>query len=213
MRSMAGEEALLAVPDKSGMMKPTEMFVRLQKSACDIRPKLIVIDNSADVFGGNENDRTQVRQFITILRGLAMTANAGVLLTSHPSLSGLNSGSGLSGSTGWNNNVRSRAYFKRVIVEKDDEPDPNLRVLEIMKANYGPVGETITLRWQNGLFLPTGTMGTLDKMAAEKKIDDVFLTLLNRFNREGRNVSHKPSAHGYAPTLFRREDEAPCLGT
>ena len=128
------------------MMKPTEMFTRLQKTACDIRPNLIVIDNSADVFGGNENDRTQVRQFITILRGLAMTADAAVLLTSHPSLTGINSGSGLSGSTGWNNNVRSRAYFKKATTDKGDEPDPELRILEIMKANYGPVGETITLR-------------------------------------------------------------------
>ena len=48
----------------------------------------------------------------------------------------------------------------------------------------------------------------LDKLAAEKKVDELFLTLLNRFNGEGRNVSHKPSAHAYAPTLFRREDEA-----
>jgi RecA-family ATPase len=207
VRSMAGDEALLATPDKNGIIKPTDLFIRLQKTALDIRPRLIVIDNSADVFGGNENDRAQVRQFITVLRGLAMTADAGVLLTSHPSLTGISSGSGLSGSTGWNNNVRSRMYFKKVAGEKDDEPDPDARVLEIMKANYGPVGETIPLRWKNGLFLPAAAMGTLDKAAAEQAADDLFLKLLNRCNGQGRNVSHAKTSNTYAPTLFATDPE------
>ena len=38
--------------------------------------------------------------------------------------------------------------------EKDEEPDTDLRILEVMKSNYGPVGEVITLRWKDGLFLP-----------------------------------------------------------
>jgi hypothetical protein len=78
---------------------------------------------------------------VTLLRDLAISANAGLLLTSHPSLTGISTGSGLSGSTAWNASVRSRLYFKRAKTEKDEEPDPDLRVLEVMKSNYGPVGE------------------------------------------------------------------------
>ena len=78
------------------------LFKRLDKTVCELQPRLIVIDNSADVFAGNENDRAQVRQFITLLRGMAITANAGVLLTSHPTLTGISTGTGLSGSTAWN---------------------------------------------------------------------------------------------------------------
>ena len=33
-----------------------------------MRPKLILIDNAADVYGGDENSRAMVRQFITLLR-------------------------------------------------------------------------------------------------------------------------------------------------
>ena len=73
-----------------------------------------------------------------------------------------------------------------------------MRVLEVMKANYGPVGETITLRWQNGLFLPQAAMGTFDKMAAEQAADSLFLKLLDKFQAQGRNVSHHKSANGYA---------------
>ena len=150
--ALAGEKTLMAAPDRNGLMQPTKLFKQIHQAACDIKPKLLVLDNSADIFGGNENDRAQVRQFIGILRGMAIAASTGVLLTSHPSLTGISSGTGLSGSTAWNASVRSRLYFKRATTEKDEEPDPDLRVLECMKSNYGPVGETITLRWNNGFY-------------------------------------------------------------
>src|SRR5262249_23372266 len=92
--SLAGQDAVLATPDRSGLMKTTPLFDRLSVAACKIHPKLIILDNSADVFGGNENDRAQVRQFVGILRGLAIAADAGVLLTSHPSLTGMTRGTG-----------------------------------------------------------------------------------------------------------------------
>jgi RecA-family ATPase len=205
--SLAGEDALLATPEKNGLIKPTKLFDRLKQAACDIRPKLIVLDNSADVFGGSENDRAQVRQFIGILRGLAIVADAGVLLTSHPSLTGISTNTGLSGSTAWNASVRSRLYMKRATTEKDEEPDPNLRVIEVMKSNYGPVGETIMVRWKDGIFLPeAGTF--LDKLAAEQKADQIFCDQVAQYTRQGRNVSIKPNAPSYAPTEFAKEQGA-----
>jgi RecA-family ATPase len=207
LMSLAGQDALLAVPDRNGLIHPTKLFERLHQAACDSRPKLIVLDNSADVFGGNENDRTHVRQFIGILRGLAINADAGILLTSHPSLTGISSGTGLSGSTAWNASVRSRLWMKRATTEKNEEPDPNLRVIEVMKANYGPVGETMTVRWKEGVFVPVAAMGTLDKLAAERAANDLFLKLLDRFAEQGRNVSDKPAANNYAPKMFATDPD------
>ena len=152
LMALAGQETLMAVPNRNGVMRRPELFKRIREAACDIRPKLIVLDNAADIYGGNENDRAQVRQFIGMLRGMAIAAGSGVLLTSHPSLTGISSGTGLSGSTAWNASVRSRLYFRRAKTDKDEEPDPDLRVLEVMKSNYGPIGETMNLRWNNGLF-------------------------------------------------------------
>jgi RecA-family ATPase len=162
---------------------------------------------SADIYGGNENDRAQVRQFISLLRGMAITSGAGVLLTSHPSLTGINTGTGLSGSTAWNASVRSRLYFKRATTDKDEEPDPDLRVLEVMKSNYGPVGETITLRWKDGLFLPVSGVNDLEKLAMDARAENLFLDLLARFNKQNRNVNDK-TGPTYAPTLFAQEAEA-----
>ena len=206
--SLAGESALLATPAHNGLIAPTKLLQRVSEAACDLKPKLLLLDNTADVYGGNENDRAQVRQFIGLLRSIAMASGAGVLLTSHPSLTGLSSGSGLSGSTAWNASVRSRLYFKRAIIDNDEEPDPDLRVLEVVKANYGPVGETIMLRWDNGLFLPVAGQSTLEKLAREQKVDNLFLMLLNRWTKQGRAVSDKAKANAYAPGAFAIEPEA-----
>jgi RecA-family ATPase len=205
---LAGEEALMAAPDRNGIITMTKLFEHVHTAACDIRPKLIVLDNAADIFGGGENDRAQVRQFISRLRGLALAAQAGVLLTSHPSLTGISTGTGLSGSTAWDASVRSRLYFKRAKTEKDEEPDPDLRLLEVMKSNYGPVGEVVTLKWSKGVFLPVNGMSDFEKAAAEQEAERVFLVLLDQFNREGNNASSKRTAPNYAPTMFAREKEA-----
>jgi RecA-family ATPase len=210
--SLVGEDAVMAAPNNSGLIMPTDRFKRIDQTACDLRPRLIILDNSADIFAGNENDRAQVRQFITLLRGMAIRANVGLLLTSHPSLTGISTGTGLSGSTAWNASVRSRLYFTHATTEKDEEPAPDLRILEVMKANYGPVGETITVRWTNGLFLPVSGISNLEKLAAEQRADQTFQTLLDRFNGQGRNTCEKSSAHNYAPALFAKEDEAKRLG-
>jgi RecA-family ATPase len=83
--SLAGQDALLAVPDRNGKIIATPLFQRLLEAARDIRPRHIGIDTSADVYGGNENDRAQVRQFIGLLRQLAITADRSVVLLAHTS--------------------------------------------------------------------------------------------------------------------------------
>ena len=123
----AGQNAVLGYPDRSGLIRPTPLFDTLKAAACSIKPKLIALDTSADTFGGNENDRSQVRQFVSLLRGLAIESNSGVLICAHPSLTGINSGTGLSGSTAWHNSVRARAYFTREKTE--DGADNGLRQL------------------------------------------------------------------------------------
>jgi RecA-family ATPase len=206
--SLAGQDALMAVPNRFGIMRPTPLFSQLSEAACDIHPKLILLDNSADVFGGSENDRAQVRQFIGILHGLAIAAHAGVLLTSHPSLSGISAGTGLSGSTAWNASVRSRLWMRRATTDKEDEePDPDLRVIEIMKANYARTGEIINIRWKDGVFVPTTTLGTFEKIASDRDADELFLRLLDRFTVQGRNASHSRTANNYAPTMFARDPD------
>jgi RecA-family ATPase len=213
--SRAGADAILAAPDRSGIVKPTAMFEQLRTDALNLRPKLIVIDTAADVFAGNEIDRSQTRQFITLLRGLAMATSAALILLSHPSLSGLKSASGLSGSTAWHNSVRARMYLAAVTSKDEDDDDEvagaELRKLQFVKNNYGPAGNAVVLRWSDGIFAPEPVAGSIDAVAAAAKADDVFMTLLRRFTIEGRTVSHNGS-NKHAPSLFAKEDAAKNAG-
>ena len=163
----------------------------------------MVLDALADVYGGEENARAQARQFIALLRGLAIKNDLAVVLIAHPSLSGMASGSGTSGSTAWSNSVRARLYLERVLDEGNREIDPDLRVLRVKKSNYGPVGLELRLRWQNGAFIIDGAAGGFDKLAADAKAERVFLDLLAAFEAQGRDVSPKRSP-SYAPTAFAK---------
>jgi RecA-family ATPase len=130
-----------------------------------------------------------------------------VLVLSHPSLTGINSGTGLSGSTGWHNSVRARMYLRTAATEDDEEPDPELRQLEFLKNNYGPLAQRVVLRWRNGVFAPEASAGSLEKAAADVKAENLFLDLLGRFIKQDRSVNDKPGC-SYAPNLFEQEPEA-----
>lgn len=186
LRSLAGEDALLAVESQVALMA-TELFKELDGRAAADVPALIVIDTLADVYPANENDRAKVRQFIGILRGLALKRDCAVLLLGHPSLTGLASGTGSSGSTAWNNSVRSRLYLSR-ITDNGYEMDPDRRVMTTMKANYGRIGDETHMKWSRGVFVAEQAAQGLDAMAAGAKAQRVFMKLLRLFASQGRQV-------------------------
>jgi hypothetical protein len=204
---MPGADPVLGAADKAGVIRATPLFESLLKAASEIRPTLIAIEAAADVFAGNENDRSQVRQFLGLLRRLAITTGAAVLLIAHPSLSGLESGRGTSGSTAWNNSVRSRLYFTSTKAKDGDEPDGDVRELKVMKSNYGPAGEVVRLRWQRGVFVPEGGPGTLQRVAAEAAVDDAYLDCLDAAHGRGLQVGPY-TGRAYAPAIFEKMTQA-----
>lgn len=196
LRSLAGENALLAVESQYSLIE-TDLFRELDKRAEQDAPACIVIDTLADVFPSNENDRMLARQFIGILRKLAIRHDCALILLAHPSLTGLNNRSGTSGSTGWNNSVRSRLYLERDI-EDGYEADPLRRILSIKKSNYGATGLTIPLRWQEGVFV---TDLAINGAEGSGHVDRKFLELLSDLNSQGRKLN-PTSGSSYAPTVM-----------
>lgn len=204
--SLAGEDALLAMPAPgSNVIGATGLFRQIERWIAENRPRLVVLDTLADLFGGQENDRAQARQFIQLLRGLAIHHQTTVLLLAHPSLAGMSSGTGSSGSTAWNASVRSRLYLRR-IVDDGYEQDPDVRLLTTVKANYGPTGGEIRLRWQDGVFAVEEGQKALDRAASSAKGERVFLKLLRQFAEEGRHVNHAGGRY-YAPSAFAEHPE------
>jgi RecA-family ATPase len=212
--AFAGKDAVLAEFDRNGRIKVTPLFKSLHAEAVTLQPSAIVIDTVSDVFLGDEIKRDQVRQFGSLMRRLAIDATAAVIIASHPSVSGEKSGTGLSGSTQWHNTVRARAYFHRPKSDDDDnedddrQPDDGRRELEFKKNQYGRLAKRVELRWSNGLWLPPAALAKAERQTeAERKAEDLFLRLLQRFDDEGRNVCATKGG-SFAPAVFANEREA-----
>jgi RecA-family ATPase len=201
--SLADEDAMLAgLIDGKGALVETALFHELESVLAKSRPALLVLDTLADVFGGNEIVRQQARSFVNMLRRLAITYDTTVVVLAHPSITGINSGTGTSGSTGWNNSVRSRLYLNRVYGEDKKEVDPDLRTLSLMKSNYSQKGTEITLRYRAGMFVPQSTGA--DPVMASYKVDRLFLELLAKYIGQNRYVSVS-EGKSYAPAVFASE--------
>jgi RecA-family ATPase len=206
--SLAGRDSVLATVNRSGKIEPTPIYMQLLEAAADIKPKMIGIASAANIFTGNENDRAQVQQFVNLLTRLAITAGGAVTLISHPSLTGINTNSGLSGTTAWHSAVRARLYMKSIQPEAGEQSDTNLREIVFKKNQYGPVQDSIVVRWKEGLFLPVPGMTSLDRATHEHEADQLFLQLLDRHTQQCQYTSNKAKSNNYAPTVFAKEPEA-----
>src|SRR5262245_20690614 len=195
VRSLLGEDATLcAAVGKSGRVEVTKLYEEIYEEAGDLKPKNISIDTLSRAFAGNEIDRVQVYAFAMHMQKLAMVANGSVTVLSHPSLAGISSGSGISGSTAWHGAFRFRQYLTSPKGEAGEQPETDLRQLEFKKNQYGRIGESILLRYERGLFLPEGGISSLDKVARQCAAEEAFVQHLKRLSAEGRNVSDKPTS-------------------
>ncbi|MEO0957087.1 MAG: AAA family ATPase [Pseudomonadota bacterium] len=207
IRSLAGEDALLAILNRrTNAFVPTPIYSALDDAMAEAKPTLVVLDTLADLHSGEEEKRAQARQFVGLLRGLAIRHSCAVVVLAHPSLNGISSGSGLSGSTAWDASVRSRLYLER-ITEDGYEPDPDARRLRMKKANYGPVGGEFKLTWRDGALVADRPATGIERASASAKAERVFLTLLQLLHEQGRRVS-AATGPTYAPKVFAENPQS-----
>lgn len=172
--SRVGKDNFLMTFANDDVGRLTKFFKELNQDLTRHKPDLIILDTAADLFGGNENNRPQVRQFVQTACGqIARLNNSAVLLCAHPSESGIQKGTGSGGSTAWNNTVRSRWYLKR---PEDGQLTNDHRILSKVKSNYSAIGEEEYFRWENGVFV------WLSQMSSSKPV--VRKTLSEKNNAE-----------------------------
>ena len=129
-----GQDATLCALTSSGRVETTAFYKQLYEAAGDIKPKNISIDTLSRAFAGNEIDRVQVYTFAMHLQALAMVAHGAVTVLSHPSLQGISSGSGISGSTAWHGAFRFRQYLTTPKQDDDGTDDPEGKAPGMKKA-------------------------------------------------------------------------------
>lgn len=132
----------------------TQFYERTYETVRSLGAELLILDSLYNFFGGNENDKIHVSEFVSGLKRLAKHLNSAVVLVAHPSKSGMSEeGDGTAGSTAWHNQVRSRLYLKR---KKHPSGNKDLKgplVLVPMKANYGRLQDEIEIMWEQGRFV------------------------------------------------------------
>lgn len=193
----------LAHFDHGGEIEPSDLYHQAARLIEDTGAKLLVLDNLAHLFLGNENDRMQATRFLSLLNKLASDTDAAILLLAHTPKSGAD----YSGSTGWQNATRSHAS-----IEKEEGGDPEVRVLKVSKGNYVRPGEVTRFRWHDHSLirpddLPPDIAATLAATSRATSANDAFLRCLAAMAAQGRTVSHAPSVN-YAPSRFAKMPEA-----
>jgi RecA-family ATPase len=198
LQGRAGLENTLVsyAPGKPPAVQP---LARSIVQACEAhRPALVILDNIAQLFAGNENDRHQVSHFCNAVGGIAVSFGCSVLLLGHPAKA---EGSQYSGSTAWNGAVRARAFLAH---DKDGE----LRLTR-HKANYSArdADAGLALAWVDGVLRSSkesddGPMGASFKRDVERRAEEAFLAALDRLTELGEVVAFSPQAGNHAPKIM-----------
>jgi hypothetical protein len=197
------DSVLMHFPRSDSLGERTEFWKDLAKKCLRHRYSLVTIDTAADTFGGNENIRAEVRQFIQrALTAIATRTDSAVLLLAHPSRAGAEDGTG--GSTAWNNTARSRWFL---------HPDPEregLLVLRHPKSNRGERQQDKLLRMVTGVPFLLTAQAEDDEVAdietrTLKTAKEALVRILRALEERGQEVLDSPSSKRYLPLVATRE--------
>jgi RecA-family ATPase len=207
LRGRLGNE--LATFDAEGKLRPSPSFRVLRATIAQAKARLVVLDNAAHLFAGNENDRGQVTAFVNLLYSLCVDLGTTIILVAHSN----KAGDTYSGSTAWLNAVRSQIVLSR----PDGAIDPDERVLTLGKANYARQGDELRFRWHNFALvrdrdLPSDVRAELSASIQANLDNDIFLRCLDERNRQERAVSESKASRTYAPKEFAAMPESKGIG-
>lgn len=148
--SLYGElgNELCAFDDKRTLLVAPR-FREIVETAKMLGIRLIVLDNTSHFYTGNENARSEVAAFVNLANAMAREIDGAVILVGFPN----KAGDSYSGSTAWENQVRSRLFLETPKNEDGVVIDPDYRVLRNEKANYARKGAEIGFKWDRGTFV------------------------------------------------------------
>lgn len=153
----------------------TPFMEHIEQLAVERMPLVLIVDNIAQVFAGNENDRAMATQFVNRLARIAINAKCAVLLLGHPSKL---TGSEYSGSTGWDAAVRSRWLLERITEKVDGKEQPTGQLmLRRLKANYAQQ-DNLVLEWEAGAYARVEGGGIVDNVRRRKRDEDADAAVL-----------------------------------
>ncbi len=203
----------LATFTTDGRMSVAPRYRQIQDACARHEIGFLTLDNTAHLFTGNENDRHQVASFINLCNRLAIAIEGAVVIVGHPN----KAGDSYSGSTAWENQVRSRLFMEIPANEQGEISDPDLRVMRREKVNYAQRGGELQFRWHKGTFvreedMPPADAVNLHQTTADARDNQIFLACLETRNKQKRAVSEIKRSPTYAPKEFADMAESKGIG-
>lgn len=212
LASKAGDpNTFLGTFAATGEFEISNLFRGIAETARANGAGLLVLDNIAHLFTGNENVRREVASFCAAVDKLAMDLDAAVLAIGHPPKA---AGVEFSGSTGWSAHMRQRWFMERP--SGDGYVDKDVRLLRKSKANYSSTGDEVRFYWHDGAFiterdLPPDRASEMAAAAEAGRDNAIFLACLAERTKQERAVSEKASK-SFAPTVFARMPHSKGIG-
>jgi hypothetical protein len=204
IESFAGRSCTL-VETVFGTIQPTKLIDELAEQVADYGAEVIVLDNIARLFGGNENERHHVTTFVNLVAGACNRYRpTAIVLLGHPAKS---EGSEWAGSTAWEAAVRSRWYFGRNLPDaKDDEqgePDPNIRHLARRKSNYSAL-DAVQLRYDpiRHTFAVDAPKAVMERSMHPGRAEMLVLDAIQQLAKAGISTSDEKRNPAFLPRVM-----------
>ncbi len=213
LQSYHGSSVELAVPIHNKVVG-TAMLTELREQVGDYGVELVVLDNVARLYAGNENDRYQVSAFISLLAWAVKPTGAAVLLLGHPAKA---AGSEFSGSTAWEGAVRTRLYLGSKHPDQQDKKggeddeeipqDEGVRYLCKRKANYS-TQDWRRIKYIEGVMCPEDHEGRSKpaQLVSADYAKTIVLHAVRKLKEMGEFGTSSRSSPGYLPKLAKQYD-------
>lgn len=181
----------------------TGLLDELREQVNDLKADVLVLDNLAQLFGGNENDRHQATFFVNAIAGLVQDRPFSPVLVGHTARA---HGSEFSGSAAWENACRMRWYVGPTLPDQkptadEDEPiDTDVVYLARRKANYA-AKDWMKLKFESGVLVPqSGENGApADHLFRDGVADDLILGAIVKLKGVGVHPTDGVTSSDYLP--------------
>ncbi len=173
----------------------TPLMDYLREQINDLKIDILVLDNTGQTFGCNENDRHQVTKFVNGICGLTERPFCPVFLA-HPARS---QGSEYAGSAAWENACRMRWFMGPRLPDQDPTTAINEDIIYLCrrKANYTN-RDYIRFAFDNGVFVP-GEVDLQTRAARAELAEHAVLTAIARLTESGVVPTEANNSQYYLP--------------
>jgi hypothetical protein len=172
-----GLDIVLANVSDTGEIDIKPFYNDLDAELREFKPIYVGLDNLTDISNMHESQRYAANAFLKQVCGSLCNAHqTTVEVLAHPSIAGIESGRGYSGTTAFHNAVRARTVLEKTSKAKGDCQ----RKLSIAKAQYGGEGEIDLWLLGDGFYISAPADTTEANAELAQVVLDVTLGMIER---------------------------------